>query len=143
MADGIWGNETVSAVLGGLSGGVVSWIVTRKANKDARKLAGYQAVETILDELECSARDYWRKSGRIPVEESKIKSLLERLDLKVQAYFRIRKSASLEERAREVLDDLSEYVSGGDFETVKRRPDFGRVKLIKAKCAQMRDALHE
>lgn len=143
MGNGIWGNETVSAILGGISGGVVSWLVARHASHEDRAFSSYQTVETVLDDLECASRAYWRQAGQIPGEESTIKNLLERLDLKIQAHFRIIKKEELEHELNIMIDDLTDLVSGGDFETVKRKPSFGRVQRIKNQCLNIRNILHK
>lgn len=142
MDDGFWANETVAAIVGALSGGLVSWFMVRRGNRDSKIYMSYQALEAVLDDLEGAARGYWRKMGRIPDEESHIKLLLERLDLKFQAYLRYRKSEDLAASARAVIDELTDQVTGDTFETARRGADFSRALLIRTTCVSIRDLLH-
>ena len=142
MSDDLLGNATFSAIIGGLAGGVTSWIISIRSEKSGRRYAKYSAVEIIVDDLQCMSTRYWKKAGSDAVLEGEIKVSLERLDLKIQSLLRLFKRSAIETSINKYMDELTDEVTGGDFESAKRRKDSVRVMKIGRVCGDIRNYLH-
>lgn len=135
-------NASVSALVGALSGGVVSYVVGARTERKSRRFASFSSVESVIEELESVAVSYWRLAGKIPDRESEIKSLIEKLDVKAQSFGRCvdRKRYSNELISR--FDRLDEEITGGSFESSTRRKDSVRVQRIKALSKELKDWMY-
>ncbi len=142
MSDDLLGNATFSAIVGGLAGGVTSWIIAIRSERSGRRYAKYNAIEVIIDDLQCMSTKYWKKAGPDTVLEGDIKISLERLDLKIQSLLRLFRRSSIETEINRYMDELTDEITGGDFESATRRKDSVRVMRIAKICGGIRDYLH-
>lgn len=142
MSEDLLGNATFSAVIGGLAGGVTSWVISIRSETSGRRYAKYNAIELIVDDLQCVSKRYWKKAGADAELEAEIKVSLERLDLKIQSLLRLFKRSPIEAAVNKYMDELTDEVTGGDFESSKRRKDSVRVMRIERVCGDIRDYLH-
>lgn len=141
MPDSIFNNESLAAIIGGICGGAVSFLIAAVERQRARAWIILQAIETLLDDLEVISKNYWRVPGKRPEDESQIKSMLERLDLKIESFLRKKKNNRIQSILRAKIDEITDEMTGGEFESVARRPDFMRAQQIRKKCREIRDIL--
>lgn len=139
MADSL-GGAVWSAVLGAL-GGLATSYVNNKINATKQGKARYvDASVDIIEEIQISASNYWRKGGRDSELESTLKGQLERMELKLHA---LRRFFPDDNSARQIAsDDLWQEITDADFETEARQPDSAKVGRIRAKCKCLIDLLH-
>jgi hypothetical protein len=142
MGENLLGNATFSAIVGGLAGGVTSWIISIRSEASGRRYAKYNAVELVVDDLQCVSKKYWKKAGSDAVLETEIKASLERLDLKIQSLLRLLNRSSIEVVVNGYMDELTDEITGGDFESSNRRKDSVRVMRVDRICGGIRDYLH-
>lgn len=143
MSGDLLGNATFSAVVGGLAGSVTSWFISISSERSGRRYARFDSIELLIDDLQCVSRRYWKKAGSDSVQELEIKGVLERLDLKIQSLLRLIGKPSVECAINEYMDKLTDEVTGGDFESVKRRRDSVRVMKIEGLCDEIKSYLHD
>lgn len=142
MSGDLLGNATFSAVVGGLAGGVTSWVISIRSERSGRRYAKFDSIELLIDDLQCLSRRYWKKAGVDSVQEDEIKNFLERLDLKIQSLIRLIGKPSVELAINDYMDRLTDEITGGNFESVKRRRDSVRVVRIERLCEEIRSYLH-
>lgn len=141
MAGGLW-DGTVAAVVGAISGGVVSWAIASRSAKTERRARYYERFEQSLDELQFLAVDYWRRFGRDESAERKLIAQMEAIDVRLEALLRGVSKSGVVENATSLFDQLTDDVTGGSFETAARRRELLRVGNIKQRCREMKDLLH-
>ena len=135
-------SATVSAVIGAISGGLVSWAIASVSDGKNKRFAQYCAIEILLDELQCSAQRYWKKAGKEVDAESSIKAMIESLDLKIQSFSRIVGSKKFSDASSQRVDELGDEITGDEFETIARKRDSVRASRIASKCRILKDYLH-
>lgn len=140
--DGWLSNATISAILGGLSGGVVSWLIALGSERATRRYSQYCAIESLLDELHCISIRYWKKPGKDCEVEAAIKGLVEKLDLKVQSLSRLIGKGRVARGSCDRVDDLAEEITGDDFEMVSRKRNSVRALKIENQLKELKDYLH-
>lgn len=133
----------LASIFGAVSGGLISWIISSRSQKSARRYSLYQLIDGIIDDFECAACIYWRKDGMDVSQETSIKQYFERLDLKVKSLLRELKDDELENEVREILDELYDVTTGESFETSAKVSDKKRVERIKYLSREFRDMLYK
>ena len=141
MAGGVW-DGSIAAIVGAISGGLVSWAIASGASKTERRARYYERFEQSLDELQFQAVDYWRRAGRDEPTERKLIALMEGIDVRLDALLRRVTKQEVVISATSLFDQLTDDVTGGSFETTTRRRDVLRVGNIKQRCREMKDLLH-
>ena len=141
MAGGVW-DGTIAAIVGAISGGLVSWAIASGSSRTERRARYYERFEQSLDELQFLAVDYWRRAGRDEPTERKLISLMEGIDVRLDALLRRVSKHGVATSATSLFDHLTDDVTGGSFETAARRRDVLRVSNIKQRCREMKDLLH-
>jgi uncharacterized membrane-anchored protein YhcB (DUF1043 family) len=72
----------VSAVVGSLVAYLASVLLQKKELKQARLHQRLDAVETVLEDIESDAAEYWTRTGQLPDLEKRLKKQLEKLEKK-------------------------------------------------------------
>ena len=129
-----------AAVVGAISGGGVSWLITHLSEKKQGRLSSYSQIESHLDSLQVQGVAYWKSSGMLPESEAALISRLEMLDLAVQSFCRV-KNVNLDSYSKS-LDELGEIATGGDFQTANRRRDLSRVVRLREESQRLKNSLY-
>lgn len=136
MSSGFW-DGSMAALIGAISGGVVSWAVTHHAGKSQRRWVAYERIESLVDRIQIDALSYWRSEGLNGQVEILLIQQLEHLDLSIQGFNRL---PGKEIRNSEALiDALTECVTGGNFQTASRRRDMARLQGIRRAVKDIKD----
>jgi hypothetical protein len=89
-----------------------------------------EAIDVLIEQISGIAAAYWRSSGIHSEREEKLIADLEKLDERVTLHGK--------ETLRDDLDRITQWITGGAFQTADRRPDPQRASTIKQELLELR-----
>ncbi len=131
-------DEIVSALVGSVSGGLVSYFIARKALRDGRQELNASAALEALESSLVEARAYWRTSGQHPDLERRIKGQIDALSFRLRRAFP--SDADCNEFVR-LVNSFDECATGGTFEQLSRRRDPARLQRLVERANAIREAI--
>lgn len=137
----IWANATVSAIVGGASGGIISLIGLYLMDGRNRYALASGSFSARLEDLVVDGAEYWLKAGQDGALEKRIKEHLERVDLRMQSLKKFSKGKKAMPLLEQNLDRLSDSLTGGEFEGRDRPIQRVRVSRIRTAVKEMQDLL--
>lgn len=133
----------VASICGAVTGGIISWLVSRRSRVVERRYAIYLIAEGIVGDLRCVACAYWRSDGRDLNQEAAIKQQMERLDAKIEAIYRGLGRDCWDNEVIDCVNELDDAATGGLFESQERSADGSRAANIKRACEDLLDCLYK
>lgn len=124
-------NATISAIAGAISGGLISFIVAKLTETGIARKRLVDALDDAVEETVVVASAYWRTGGQDVAEERRIKSLFDRIDVKLRAIQDFDHQVDTIMDLTAPFDRLEEVVTGGLFESARRRRDVARIASLK------------
>jgi hypothetical protein len=120
LSAALWG-----ALLGAVSGGLVSWASERHSDARRRKRAIKDSFEDVVCDLGGLVQTYWSRSGSDAAMESAIVSAIAKLRAKLaQLGLAIGENAEV----RLAFKEMFQYSTGGPFATASRSADPSRAR---------------
>jgi hypothetical protein len=143
---GLW-DGTLAAVIGGMSGalaGVVSTLLTNKANRAASRIEKrIDDIEAIAELLRVEAIAYWSTSGTgQDTNARKIINLWETLVSRVSVLAELGSEVGDLARVNVFVDQLYDLITGTDFQAKTRSADQTKVADIRHLCLGLCSELH-
>jgi len=128
-----YSDASVSAVVSAL---VSAGFAILKERREGRKKR-LESIDSTLEELSAIGTRYWRASGLVPEQEDKLIHHLEILDSRLDALLGPKKATAHQDG----LDQLTGWITGGEFQTKARKPDIQRAATIKSEIKKLRAGL--
>ena len=123
----------VSAVISAL---VSAGFGVLKERRDCRTRR-LESIDSLLEETSAVSTRYWKASGLVTEQEDKLIHNLEILDSRLDALFGSKKASE----HQDALDQLTWWITGGEFQTKARKPDVQRAATIKGEIKKFRARL--
>ena len=135
--ESVFGNESLAAVIGAVSGALASDGVNYFDRKKMRAQFISDQMLDLLDDIDFESRDYWRSNGQNKPQEVLIKRKFDSLYKKLERF-----SWRKQEFIKPHLDYFNDDCTGDEFETLNRIADFVRAERIKVRSKAIRDILN-
>lgn len=118
-------SDVLAALVGGVSGAVVSYFVAKSVMTAQAKERAYEKISDLLADLAGAIHAYWGSEGKNAALENLIVAGIQKCA--VQLKF-IGVDARNDSEVRVALVYLNQISTGGEFQSVSRTPDEGRAK---------------
>lgn len=138
----VWANSTVSAITGAVAGGLISFFVALFSAASNRHSMAVSDLLSLTEDFAIEACAYWRTTGQNKAVESRMKSQLERIDMRMQSVIKKGKAKRNKDALISKIDDLTEASTGGAFEEMSRYTNVARVKKIRSVIKEIDDLVH-